>query len=109
MPRSFWRGQKMAVSKSTFQYMTSVSINREAFLRNVVLNDSLNKKELRVILHLMTHLDAKSPKLISKKSMSEDLGYSKKVIDQCLETLEIQGLIYMESSGSVDNGYRLAF
>ena len=99
----------MAGSKTTYQYKESVSVPREELMTRVVLNEDMNKKDLRVFLHLLTHLDSKVPKAITKKHIAEDLNMSKKDVSEAIENLEIFGIIECRSSGSVRNGYVFLF
>ena len=94
---------------ATFQYKHTISINRDNFMRNIVLNELLSKKDLRVFLHLLTHLDFKNPKEISVKRISEDLNIPKKIVKECINNLFNYELITTSSEGSVDNGYLITF
>ena len=96
-------------TKHTFQYKQTISINRENFMKKIVLNNELSKKDLRLILHLLTHLDAINPKDISKKQIAEDLDMSKKDVNNSIDNLIDYGIIDTSSSGSVRNGYILLF
>lgn len=95
--------------KYTFQYKVTISVNREGLLNNVVRNKNLSKKDLRVFLHLMTHLDYATPKEISKKQIALDLNMRKEDVAEAIESLICEGIMINESSPSVSNGYRLLF
>ena len=95
--------------KNTFQYIETISIHREKFLNFVVRNEDLSKKDLRVCLHLLTHLDATTYKDISKKQIAIDLNLSKKDVSAAIEHLLIEGIIEVGSSATVSNGYMLLF
>lgn len=95
--------------RNTFQYTETISVNREKFLDIVVRNEELNKKDLRVCLHLLTHLDSMIYKDISKKQIAEDLNLSKKDVSSAIENLIIEGVIENGSSATVSNGYKLLF
>lgn len=97
------------MAKNTFQYKTTISVNRENFMDCVVKQDELKKNDLRVCMHLLTHLDSMTFKDVSKKNIAFDLGLSKKEVDKAIERLDLFGIIERGSSGSVDNGYRLLF
>lgn len=97
------------MAKNTFQYKTTISVNREMFIDVVVLNPDLSKKDLRVIMHLMTHLDSMTYKDVSKKHIADDLGMSKKEVSESIDNLIIEHVIEEGSSGSVKNGLRLLF
>lgn len=99
----------MASSASTFQYKTNISVPREDLLRRVVRCEDLNKKDLRVFLHLLTHLDAKTFKDISKKQIADDLNISKSSVSTAIENLIDYEIIEAGSSTSVNKGYRLLF
>ena len=94
---------------SSFQYKQNMSINRDGFMQKVVLEENLKKKELRVLLHLLTHLDAKNPKKISKSSIAEDLNISKSDVTNAINTLLDLDIIEWDSSGSIRGGYLLTF
>ena len=99
----------MSVAKYTFQYKTTISVNRESFLYKVVRNPDLNRKDLRVLLHLMTHLDGMNFKAISKKNIAYDLNISKDDVTKSLENLMDLEVLQSGSSASVEKGYRLLF
>ena len=99
----------MSTSRNTFQYKESISINRLNFLNMVVRNNDLNKKELRVCLHLLTHLDSVSYKEVSKKQIAYDLNISKSDVSKSIETLIEYEIIQEGSSASVDRGLKLLF
>lgn len=95
--------------QSTFQYTKTMTINREGFLKVVVRNTFLSKKDLRVISHLMTHLDSLSFKEISKKQIAEDLDITKSDVSKSIDNLIDFEVIEVGSTQSVKNGYRLLF
>ena len=97
------------MAKNTFQYKTTISVNRENFMESVVKQNELKKNDLRVCMHLLTHLDSMTFKDVSKKNIAFDLGLTKKEVDKAIERLDLFGIIERGSSGSVDNGYRLLF
>ena len=97
------------MAKNTFQYKTTISVNRERFIDVVVRNNELKKKDYRVLLHLMTHLDSMTYKEISKKNIADILEMSKSDVNEALENLMIQGIIERGSSASVNGGYCLLF
>ena len=99
----------MATSSNTKQYKNNISLARQAFMSRVVLCEDLTKKDLRVLLHLMTHLDAVTPKEISKKNISIDLNMSKNDVCESMDRLEMFEIIDRYSTGSVKNGYILLF
>ena len=93
--------------RNTFQYTETTSVNREKFLDVVVRNENLSKKDLRVCLHLLTHLDSMVFKEISKKQIADDLNISKKDISSSIENLILNGIIESGSSATVSKGYKL--
>ena len=97
------------MAKNTFQYKTTISVNRERFIDVVVRNNELKKKDYRVLLHLMTHLDSMTYKEISKKNIADVLEMSKSDVNEALENLMVQGIIERGSSASVNGGYCLLF
>ncbi len=99
----------MSSSKNTFQYKESMSINRHGFLNKVVRNNDLNKKELRVCNHLLTHLDGVNFKEISKKQIAYDLNISKSDVTDAIYTLIDHEIIEEGSSASVKHGLRFLF
>lgn len=99
----------MSTSKNTFQYKHTISINRSNFLELVVRNNDLSKKELRVCLHLLTHLDGVTFKTVSKKQIAYDLKISKSDVSDAIDTLTRYEIIETGDSGSVDSGLRLLF
>ena len=99
----------MAGPVKTFQYKQTMSINRDEFTKYVVKDNRLSKKDLRVLCHLLTHLDAIVPKEISKKNIAYDLDIRKKDVDDSIENLIYYEILIRSSSGSVKNGYMLAF
>lgn len=97
------------MAKNTFQYKTTISVNRERFIDVVVTNSDLKKKDYRVLLHLMTHLDSMTYKEISKKNIADVLEMSKSDVSEALNNLMINGIIEKGSSASVSGGYCLLF
>ena len=95
--------------RNTFQYKHTVSLNRDAFLEVVVRNGELSKKDLRVCMHLMTHLDSMNFKEISKKQIADDLNLAKSDVSKAINNLIDEGVIVMGSSQSVKQGYKLLF
>ena len=99
----------MSTRRYTFQYKEIISINRDSFLNTVVRNDNLSKKDLRVLAHLMTHLDGMNFKAMSKKTIAQDLNISKSDVDKSIENLIDNEILQVGSSASVEKGYRLLF
>lgn len=97
------------MSKHTFQYKTTISVNRDNFIDVVVKNPNIRRKDYRVLLHLMTHLDSMSYKEISKKHISEALGMSKSEVSEAIDNLIAEDIIDVGSSATVKSGYILLF
>jgi predicted transcriptional regulator len=97
------------MAKNTFQYKSTISVNRDNFIEVVVLNRNLKKKDYRVLLQLLTHLDSMTYKDISKKNIADMLDMSKSDVSDAIETLVYENIIEKGSSASVSGGYRLLF
>lgn len=97
------------MAKNTFQYKTTISINRENFISVVVDNPNLKRKDYRVLLQLLTHLDSMTYKEISKKNISDVLIMSKADVTDSINNLIEEGIIKRGSSDSVKGGYKLCF
>lgn len=95
--------------KNTFQYKETISVNRELFLDVVVRNENISKKDLRVLIHLLTHLDSLNFKEISKKQIALDLNLSKREVSDSIDELINESIITCGSSQSVSKGYKLLF
>lgn len=93
----------------TYQYIETFSVNRERFLDTVVRNEELSKKDLRVIMHLMTFLDSTTYKEVSAKQIARDLNMSKKDVENSLESLKYEGVIDEGDTAHTSNGYMLLF
>ena len=98
----------MATTK-TFQYIQTISLNRHDWMNYIVRNENLTRKDLRVALHLFTHLDAKTFKAISVKQIANDLDMSKKDVSYSIEKLVELEIIEEGSNQTVKNGYRTTF
>lgn len=93
----------------TFQYKSTISLPRDEFKSAVVRNSDLSKKDIRVLLHLLTHLDGSNFREISKKNISYDLDISKKDVSSSIENLIEEGILSCGSTSSVKDGYILNF
>lgn len=96
-------------SKKTHQNISTVAINRQSFLDLVVKNDNLTKKDIRVFMHLLTHLDAIKYKEVSCKNIAKDLGYDKSDVKESINNLYTEGIIDIGDSGSVERGLKFTF
>ena len=99
----------MAQSSKTCQYQATISINRDKFVAKVVTNENLSKKDLRVLMHLMTHLDSLKYKTVSAKSIAESLNLKKKEVEKSLGNLCIENIIEYGDSETVRGGYLTLF
>lgn len=93
----------------TFQYKQTLSLNRHDWMNCVIRNDELSKKDLRVLLHLFTHLDYNTFKEISVKQIAKDLDISKKNVEESIMRLVEMEIIEKGSTSSVKNGYKTTF
>lgn len=96
-------------TKITFQYTDTISTNRKDLLNKVVRNSDLKKNDLRVFLHLFTHLDARTYREINKKNIAQDLGLNKSDVTEAIENLIDYDIIVEGSSQSVKDGYMFTF
>ena len=111
----------MAENRCTYQQTYTVSIPKRELMNYIVLNDELNKKELRVCLYLFTVLDgwqnsssgrSKDPenfKKIQASNIAKDLGYNKKDVKKVLDTLIDYGILEEGASNGTNNGLRFCF
>ncbi len=111
----------MAANRCTYQQTYTVSIPKRELMNYIVLNDELNKKELRVCLYLFTVLDgwqnsssgrSKDPenfKKIQASNIAKDLGYNKKDVKKVLDTLIDYGILEEGDSNGTNNGLRFCF
>lgn len=97
------------MAKNTLQYKTVVSIHKDSFIKVVVDNPNLRRKDYRVLLQLMTHLDSVTYKKISKKNIADVLNMSKADVNAAIENLEFEEVIKRGDSDSVSGGYVLCF
>ena len=109
----------MANSLDTLQQKTSFSVNRDSFLDRVVKNEDLSKKDIRVLLLLLTSLpgycdrptrdDPKKFEAVHPKAIAKTLKMKKKDVEDCLEHLCELCIIEIGNSETIKNGYRLTF
>ena len=103
------------------QQITCFSVPREDFLERVVNNEELDKKQLRVILMLLTELDGckeektysdNDPanfKKVEADSIARTLGMKKSDVKCILEELVDLHIIQEGRSKTVKKGYRFTF
>jgi len=99
----------MGARMYTFQFKETISISRCNFIERVVRCDLLGRKDLRVLLQLMTHLDGMNFKSFNKKAVAAELNMSKGDVTKAIDNLIEYGILQKGSSSSVDDGYRLEF
>ena len=110
-----------------YQQTYNLSCPKEPFLKYVVNNDVLSKKDLRVCLLLLTKLNGfgiKENLSLADKRLKEDplnfssidvesiadtLGYKKKEVKSSIETLIEHGILEEGSNNTVSKGYRFTF
>jgi RIO-like serine/threonine protein kinase len=93
----------------TCQYQSTMSINRDRFMAMVVTNKDLSKKDLRVLMHLMTHLDSIEFKAISVERIAETLKMKDDDVRRSLSNLYCENIIDYGDSDKVSDGLILRF
>jgi predicted transcriptional regulator len=68
--------------------------------------ENLKKKDYRVMLFLMGHLDSLNLKAIDKGNIAAELEISKDDVKDALKNLENAGVIYHGNSQHVKDGYK---
>lgn len=96
-------------STKTTQNQITISIPREAFLQNMVLDPELTQKDWRVYGLLVTHLDAKQFKSIDCEQMADKLYLKKKQVKKSIDHLIERGKLEIGDGNSVKNGLRFTF
>lgn len=109
----------MAEVREVFQWKTAISVPRDNFFVNIVLNEELSKTDLRVFLFLLTKLDGynykgrkKDPenyKLIDVEAIADSLDITKKKVRESIHNLEEMDIIEKGSSATINDGYRFIF
>lgn len=84
-----------------------VSISIESL--RLIAKAPLKKKDYKVLLFLMSHLDSLTYKRVDKKPIAEELGMDKDDVEQSLENLVHAGLLIEGESGMVRKGYKFDF
>lgn len=110
--------------KEVFQYMHTTTIPRDAFIKNVLENKSLDYDDLRVCMLLMTELDgwsmsrkearasAKDPlnyKKVHVDKIAKKLDMKKKDVKESIKVLIREDIIEKGESIASVNGYRFTF
>ena len=93
----------------TAQNQVTISLNREGFMNNMVLDTELGLKDWRVYGLLLTHLDAKQYKSVSVENMAETLGMKKKQVRAAINHLIERGKLEVGDGNSVKHGLRFTF
>ena len=96
-------------TKKTRQNVNTFSLNRKNFMDIVVKNENLSKKDLRVFMHLMCHLDGNEYRKVSYKNIALDLGYDKSDVKESINNLYTEGIVDIGDSGSVEKGLIITF
>jgi hypothetical protein len=112
----------MANSRCVYQQKDTVSIPKNELLEWVVYNDKLGKKDLRIVLFLLTELNGWKPsfyrnntpdplnyKIIEKKRIADTLNMDVKDVKKSINTLVEVGILERGDSNSGKNGYRFTF
>ena len=106
---------------SVNQQITCFSVPREAYMENVVNNDKLDKKQLRVIAMLLTELegwpeaktysdnDPENFRRVDADAIARTCGYKKSDVKCILEELVDLHIIQEGRSKTVKKGYRFTF
>ena len=105
---------------SVYQQLTCFTVPRENFLNMVVYNENLSKKDLRVLMLLLTKLEGINPNQetykdrdnyikISPGNIAKDLGLSKREVLNAIDNLLDEDIIQEGSSKTVKCGYRFTF
>ena len=112
----------MANNRATYQQVHNVSINKEK-LAELASDNTLSKKDFKVLLLLFTQLDGyRTPfgyerstndplnfSIIDIKTISETLNMSKKTVKKCIDNIHYEGYIEKGSNDTISNGYRFTF
>lgn len=111
----------MANNRCTYQQKDTVSIPKNELLEWVVYNTDLGKKDLRIVLFLLTELDGWQPpvkgnstdprnfKIIEEDHIAEILDMSVKNVKKSIDNLIYHGILEQGDSNSGRNGYRFTF
>lgn len=111
----------MGERRDIAQHLYTISIPRDVFVQMVVCNQTLSKKDYRVLLFLLTKLngfdrtrgarrgDPGGYIKVSPKAVAEALFMDKEDIKKSLKHLEEEEIIERGSSDICDDGYRFTF
>lgn len=111
----------VANTRCTYQQKETVSIPKKELLEWVVYNSELGKKDLRIILFLLTELDGwqepkkgnyndpKNFRIIEIETIADTLDMSVKNVRKTIENLLDFGILEKGDSNSGTNGYRFTF
>lgn len=109
----------MANNRNIYQQTHTVSIPRKGLIKYIIKNQDLKKKDLRVILLLLTELDGYEPvprstdpenfKRIDINHMSQILSVSKSDIKKTINYFCDMGVLEEGSSAGCSKGYRFTF
>ena len=114
----------MALAKNLTQWKRSFAVPREAFIRAIVENEEMTKKQLRVTLLLLASLDGYSPPkssmrgdendpmlftAISKKEIANTLNIDKTDVDDAIDFLLSYEILEEGKDRTNKKGYRFTF
>ena len=106
------------VYNTLHQQKTCFSVPRNDFLRKIVYNEELGKKDLRVAMLLLAHLEGCKPESkdtrrdmenfqkVNPKKIALELGMSESNVIKSLQHLVNEGILEKGASDVVKNGYR---
>jgi|HigsolmetaAR204D_1030405.scaffolds.fasta_scaffold00679_2 DNA-binding MarR family transcriptional regulator len=82
--------------------MATISLSS---LQSLAKIDTLKKRDYRVLLFLMSHLDSLRPKKVDKKQIARELLMDKKEVSKALDNLVDAGILFYGDSEHVEKGY----
>jgi len=82
--------------------MATISLSS---LQGLAKIDTLKKRDYRVLLFLMSHLDSLRPKKVDKKQIARELLMDKKEVSKALDNLVDVGILFYGDSEHVEKGY----
>lgn len=89
-------------------YATKFSTDIERF-QKIAENQNLSKTDLRVFIFLCCRLNSQHFLKVDKSQISETLGVSKKKIDESLDNLCDNGILFRGSDAHTKSGYVLVY
>lgn len=112
----------MSNHNATYQQKTTVSINRDKLVE-LAVNPNLTKKDLKVMILLLTQLDGYVPPKVLRKDFNDPLNFKKIQYKRIAKTLNIEkrdvidsvtnlwneGYLEQGSNDTIEKGYRFTF